>query len=119
MRLTILGRVPSKKNSKRPFIRNGRIMLFPSKDYVAWHKDALKQVTRGQKMPQDASYAVDVTIYPPDRIKGDLTNKAESILDLLVDAGVIADDNWFVVHNVKLSFGGVDKERPRAEVVIY
>ena len=59
-----------------------------------------------------------MTIYPPDRRKADLTNKAESIADLLVDNGFLADDNWTVVPKVVLTFGGVDRENPRAVVVL-
>ena len=51
-------------------------------------------------------------------MKGDLSNKAESIMDLLVDNGVIEDDNWFEVPALASTFGGVDKANPRAEVVI-
>ena len=39
-------------------------------------------------------------------------------MDLLVDAGVLPDDNWFVVDTALLKFGGVDKENPRVEVEI-
>jgi len=40
-------------------------------------------------------------------------------MDFLVDAGVLKDDNHIVVPNLNISFGGYDKENPRAEVVIH
>lgn len=40
-------------------------------------------------------------------------------MDLLVDAGILADDNWFVVPQLKLRFGGKDKINPRCEIIIY
>ncbi len=92
-------------------------MLFPSKDFVAWHKDAVQQVTRGAGMPYERC-SVEITIYAPDRRASDLTNKAESIMDLLVDTGVVSDDNWFVCDPILLKFGGVDKTNPRAEIII-
>jgi hypothetical protein len=39
-------------------------------------------------------------------------------MDLLVDGGVLEDDSWFVVPNLALEFGGVDKLNPRVEVEI-
>jgi hypothetical protein len=40
-------------------------------------------------------------------------------MDLLVDCGIIEDDNWFVVPEVRAKFGGVDKDNSRAEITIY
>ena len=59
---------------------------------------------------------ISIKIYAPDKRKADLTNKAESIMDLLVDNGKIEDDNWFVIGDIRLLFGGVDKVNPRAEI---
>lgn len=61
---------------------------------------------------------VELIFYPSTRRKADATNKAESIMDLLVDAGIIEDDNWFIVPELSLKFGGVDKLNPRAEIII-
>jgi len=60
-----------------------------------------------------------MVFYPSTRRKGDLDNKATSILDLLKDAGVIEDDNWFVIPTLFLIFGGVDRQNPRCEITIY
>jgi hypothetical protein len=62
--------------------------------------------------------AILITFYPPDRNAGDLTNKAESIMDLLVDMEILEDDNWFICSDIHLKFGGVDKQNPRAEIEI-
>ena len=40
-------------------------------------------------------------------------------MDLFVDTGILSDDNWFVVGDIHLKFGGVDKLNPRVEVGIY
>ena len=63
--------------------------------------------------------AIEIVVFPATRRRGDLTNKAESVMDLLVDCKVIEDDNWFSVPRVNLIFGGVDRTNPRAEVTIY
>ncbi len=121
IKLIIYGRVPSKKNSRRLTARYGRVMSFPSKDYSDWHGDACRQMLRYRRIlptsPIETSI-IRIVIFAPNRIKGDLTNKAESIMDLLVDNRIITDDNWFNVGEIVLTFGGVDKKEPRAEVEI-
>ena len=54
----------------------------------------------------------------PDKRKTDLTNKAESVMDLLVDCGVIEDDSWQFVPKLYLSCLGTDKEKPGATIWI-
>ena len=111
--ITILGRIPSKKNS-RITTRSGR--SFPSKQYTAWQKDASRQLSINKVQPITNPEYILIEIYAPDKRKADLTNKAESIMDLFVDNGIIADDNWFVVGKVLLNFSGVDVKNPRAVI---
>jgi len=118
MNLTLRGNIPSKKNSRRPFIRGGRILNFPSKEHEAWHREAILQIGRFCPALPYAKCRVEITFYPATRRRSDLTNKAESIMDLLVDSGFIIDDNWFAVPAVLLKLGTVDPQNPRAEIVI-
>ena len=62
---------------------------------------------------------IHLTIYSENKRKFDLTNKAESIMDLLVDAGILLDDNYEVVPKLILEYGGQDKENPRCEIQIH
>ncbi len=62
---------------------------------------------------------IELIFYPSTKRKADATNKAESVMDLLVDAGIIEDDNWFVVPEVRPKLGGIDKDNPRVEITIY
>ena len=120
MNITLAGRIPSKKNSKKIIQHGGRTFLVPSSNYAKWHKEALKEVGSqcpGHMLPIKAAL-IELTFYAPDRIRGDLTNKAESVMDLLVDTGVLKDDNWFEIGAINLRLGGVDRERPRVEVKI-
>lgn len=110
MLLTILGRIPSKKNS-RINTRSGR--SFPSSKYTAWHKDASIQIQNAKKQNEKEFI---LTFYMPDNRRTDLTNKAESVMDLLVDNEVIEDDCWQITGTVTLVPGGVDKENPRVEI---
>lgn len=113
MQLIILGNVPSKKNSKVMICRGPKPILLPSANYRLWHKSALTQVAGAKPIKKKS---LTLTIYPDSRRSGDLTNKAESVMDLLVDAGLIEDDNWFIVSEILLKFGGVDKTNPRVEI---
>jgi Holliday junction resolvase RusA-like endonuclease len=61
---------------------------------------------------------ISLKFFPKTRRAGDLTNKAESVMDCLVDNGILEDDNWFVCGSLWLQFGGVDKENPRVEIYI-
>jgi hypothetical protein len=56
--------------------------------------------------------------HPSSKRSADLTNKAEGVMDFLVEKGYLEDDNYFVVPKVVLSFGGIDKKNPRAEIEI-
>jgi len=96
--ITLDGVIPSKKNS-RINIRSGR--SFPSKAYSEWHKRNLPICTKATKYHSRCS--IHILFFFGTLRRSDLTNKAESVMDLLVDAGVIKDDCWTVVPVLTLS----------------
>ncbi len=114
MKITILGRVPSKKNSKIISCRANRVAMFPSAKHKEWHEDATIQLDGIGRI--DPNTPIIFTLYAPDLRAGDLSNKWESIADLFVDLGIFDDDNWFIVDDVRMKFGGVDRENPRVEI---
>lgn len=119
---TIKGRIPSKKNSVVITIVKGRLMRFPSSQYRTWNKDAKAQIA--SQMPNLFQGGTGVlkgkglrlVFFAPDLREFDLTNKAESVMDTLVEAGFMADDNYNVVSKLVLEFGGLDRENPRVEI---
>lgn len=111
--LTLLWNTPSKKNWKQ---WTGKYLI-SSKWYTKRHKEISKQLQLVPKYNIN-SCEIEITIYPDSMRKWDLTNKAESVMDVLVDLGILADDNWYVCWKVVLFFGGKDKENPRALVKI-
>jgi Holliday junction resolvase RusA-like endonuclease len=113
-RIQITGRIPSKKNSRQTDTRTGR--SFPSKAYADWHKEASLQLIGA---PKCLEYPVKMTIVItfPDRRRADLTNKAESIMDLLCDCGVLQDDSWPCVPILTLE-ARYSKDNPKAEIYI-
>ncbi len=113
MKLVITGRTPSKKNS-RINTRSGR--SFPSAKYTEWHKDASRQVAGS---PALTVPGMIFKFWLPDNRRTDLNNKAASILDMLVDNGILEDDCWQIVGEEKYIPMGIDKENPRVEVEYY
>lgn len=112
--IVIKGRIPSKKNSTIAMARNGRVFHFPSNKYQTWNKEAKLQLIGQENIPIGTSLVLN--FYLPDKRKTDLTNKAESIMDTLVDSGLLADDCCQVVPSLWLNYQGVDKENPRCEI---
>lgn len=117
-KIVFKGIPPSKKNSKRIIVRRGKPLIIPSKKYEEWHEEMTWEL-KIQKIPVvNKLDLIEIVFYPNNKRKCDLSNKAESIMDLLVDNGIIEDDNWFVCPELNLKFGGIDKENPRTEIFI-
>lgn len=117
MKLVIGGVVPSKKNS-RINTRSGR--SFPSARFTEWEKPALLELKEQFEGLKVTEYPISVTMifFNKDNRRHDLDNQSSSVLDTLVKAGVLEDDNQTKVDCLQLQYGGVDKENPRCEVYI-
>lgn len=117
--IVVSGRIPSKKNSVNIFVRNGIVMKTPSSQYRKWHEIASWELKAKRDIPRGVERAeIEIAFYLPDARKTDLTNKAESIMDLLVDNGVLKDDNCSIVPKLTLMYNGIDRKNPRAEITI-
>ena len=116
-KLVIRGDVPSKKNNKQIFVnkRTGKPFISSSKSHKLWHKGAMLQLQsfRRQYARLDE---MRVKFFPSTARKFDLSNKFESIADLLVDAKILEDDNNGVLGKILLEFGGVSRIDPRVEI---
>lgn len=122
MVLTIRGETPAKKNS-RINTRSGR--SFPNKRYAEWLDSALGQVSRQMaaayaedrewQVPPGKSTRMTVTFYHGDFKRRDSDNQLSSILDMLVEAGVLPDDCWEVLPE-KHTYDAYDKGNPRCIV---
>lgn len=105
--LKLDGLIPSKKNSRITHRATGR--SFPSPAYRRWQIDAFNQLLAqfGGRWDKDPNIQkcrlVRIHFFFGTKRRADLSNKAESVMDLLVDAGVLADDNWRVVPRLSLS----------------
>lgn len=112
--ITILGQVPSKKNS-RINTRSGR--SFPSKRYSAWHKDATTQLRASQQAKYENKVEITYMFYVQDLRRRDISNMIESVNDLLVDEGIVPDDDW---QHLVIGYADaqLDRENPRVELAI-
>ncbi|WP_373815745.1 RusA family crossover junction endodeoxyribonuclease [Jeotgalibaca porci] len=119
IKLIIKGKPITKKNSMRIVTnpRTGRVSLIPSKAFVDYQKVFLSQVRR-PKQTIDQPVNVQAVYYMPTRHRVDITNPLSATHDLLVDAGVLEDDNSKIVVGVDGSRVLYDKENPRVEIVI-
>jgi hypothetical protein len=123
LEFTLYGDTPSKKNSRKLFWREGKQFNVPGENYVEWHNDNI-QVARsaknkaGFKYEEGQTYHVEVFFYPSTHGRADCSNKLESVMDLIVDAGILPDDNWFVVPDPHPHFVCIEPKNPRAIVKI-
>lgn len=115
MRITIYWRVPSKKNSKQIF----KWRLFSSKAYLQWEKEQIRYlIDIWLEIEEKAPYKIVCNFYMPDKRVTDLSNKFESVADMLVKYWLLEDDNYLILPNIELNFKWVDKENPRCEIDI-
>lgn len=72
------------------------------------------------KPPKPIECAVNVKclFYLPTRRRTDLNNLLEAVTDLLVTAGILADDHYGIVQSHDGSRCFVDRDNPRTEIYI-
>ena len=119
MQFKILGETPSKKNSKI-WTRSGK--LIPSKAHQVWKSDALIQLNAqlsimGPQKLITEPVQITLTFYHGDQIRRDSDNQAASIMDLLQDAKVLADDRWQIVRILNI-YNHFDKGNARCLIDI-
>ena len=122
MHLTLYGNPVTKKNSQRilyKFTKFGRKTPFiaPSKAYVDYETDCLRQIKR-PRSPISARVNVRCVYYMKTARRVDLANLIEATTDILVKAHVLEDDNSRIVAAHDGSRVDYDKKNPRAEILI-
>lgn len=117
MKLVILGTPRTKKNSARIVSVGRGYRLLPSEAYEQYEAAALWQIRRPRE-PISSAVNVKCVYYMPTRRRVDLCNLLEATCDILVRAGVLADDNSNIVAGHDGSRVMVDKAHPRVEIEI-
>ena len=102
-KITLEGLPPSKKNSKQIFInrKTGKRFMTSSSNYKAWETETVLMFKTMLKKIK-GSVAMQVMFNTKSKYKKDLSNSFEGIADVLVLAGIIEDDNWYVLRSVNL-----------------
>lgn len=110
----------TKKNSQQILTnkKTGRSFVMPSGAYKAYEKAALSLIPKGVRVGIDYPVNVRCVFYMETRRKVDLANLLEAADDVLVKAGVLADDNSGIVAGHDGSRVLYDRERPRTEIEI-
>ena len=95
----ILAPIPSKKNN-RIVLKNG--VNIPSREYASWHRSQILSVKRIKERHGAFTRPVSISVGISfgDKRKRDLDNALTSVMDLLKDSGLIADDDWRRVSRV-------------------
>ncbi len=109
----------TKKNHSEIFKNKatGKRFITPSQQYKDYESAALWYIPhRGLKI--DYPISVKCLFYMPTLRPCDLPNHLASIDDILVKAGLIADDNYGIINNHDGSRVLYDKENPRTEIYI-
>lgn len=118
--------VPSKKNDKEIITNKhtGKMYLINSQQHVKWYNEHRKifdewyhKLYSGKTRLPIVRCKAKVLFYFPDSGSRDLTNKVETIADILVDSGILADDDFKVLKPVYID-GWVNRARPRTEIYI-
>lgn len=118
MKLTLYGDPRTKKNSARILKgRSGGRFVAPSKAFVDYQESCLWQIKRPHS-PISARVNVRCIYYMKTRRKVDLANLIEATCDILVKAGVLADDSSQIVAAHDGSRVDYDKQNPRVEIRI-
>ena len=113
--IILTGETPSKKNS-RINTRSGR--SFPNARYMQWHGRAVLEIKKAiaerkiKPIPKGKQVFLTITFYHGDYKRRDSDNQLSSILDTLVDAGILPDDNWRIIPHKEI-FDAYDKDNAR------
>lgn len=110
----------SKKNSQQICInpRTKRPFVKQNDRYVKFEKDCGFFLKHKPPAPIDYPVNVKCIFYRSTRIRCDLVNLEEAILDVLTRYEIIADDNFNIVATMDGSTVLIDKNNPRIEITI-
>lgn len=117
LKITIKGIIPSKKNSKKviPDWRHRRVRLITDPKVQEWTKDVQNGLIGLSKI--SGPVKMEVVIYNSDLRKRDLDNQLCTINDT-IKGYLFDEDDGKILQDIHIRWGGVDKENPRAEIMI-
>lgn len=109
----------TKKNHQRILVgANRKPFVSPSLQYKQYEQSAMWFIPHEPGKTIDYRVNIKCLFYMPTRRRCDLTNLLECIDDLMVEAGLLKDDDFTVIAGHDGSRVLHDKEHPRTEVFI-
>lgn len=92
----------------------------PSKNYQVWEKEQMKYLSSIglPKLAIDTPIEIEYLFRFPDKRATDLSNKIESVNDMLVKYWYLYDDNCTIISKFTAKFCWVDRESPRVDLII-
>ena len=98
--------------------KTGKPFVAQSTAYKRYEQAAGYFLNPKPKSPLEGLCEVVAVFYMPTARRVDLTNLLEALDDVLVYAGVLADDNCNIIYSHDGSRVFVDRKNPRTEVTI-
>ena len=93
-------------------------MLIQSKEYIAYEKECMRYIGGEYRQQINRPVNIKALFYRKTHRRVDITNLNSALHDVLVRAGVLADDNANIVVSTDGSRVRYDKEHPRTEIEI-
>ena len=119
LRFQILRETPSKKNVNK--FNTKTKAVYKASHYQKWYQDAILQLQSQIAIaePETIVWPVSITLtfYHGDQVRRDSDNQTASIMDLLQDAKVLADDRWQIVRILNI-YNHFDKGNARCLIEI-
>lgn len=108
----------TKKNSQQIRRRGSRHWVAPSEAYRTYAGACSFMIPSKMRLHIDRPVNVQCVYHMATRRKVDLVNLLEATLDILVEAGVLADDNSRIAASHDGSRVQYDRERPGVDILI-
>lgn len=120
MKIILKGRPITKKNHQRIVQAGGRARLIQAPPYLKYRDDCRWQINilHLNDMRINSPINLRCVYYMPTRHRVDLVNLLEATCDILVECGVLEDDNCRIVAAHDGSRVDYDKHNPRVEITI-
>jgi len=116
LEFTIEGQVLAQKNQKKVSCQGGKPRIYTAPAVKAWQEDVAWQLKQVPSLQGEV--IVTIELYNKDKRPRDIDNMSTSILDAIVKADIIEEDNCNIVKELHVVYGGIDKENPRANLTI-
>lgn len=101
IRFQLIGETPAKKNVNKFNTKTRHV--YKDAHFQKWHSDAMMQILPQKQICNigtaiSSPVVISIDFYHGDYIRRDSDNQLASIMDLLKDANILADDNWYIAR---------------------